>query len=395
MLLLASQGTGGRTIAENAHRHADARARLQRAARPARSRDGAERGDDAVAARRERAPEALGNNTSAINKLSNSIAGFAASNPHGNPVGMNAGGASFGTSSQARRSRCSALLARVVPGTVRPRAPPGAALRRAERRVLAPLALASPPPSGCWWRWLRDQPRDGAQQPERQPVLVALLHGLRMEQSSPRSARVCPPRRWTRTPRRKPLPPPDADAATRVTMDALCRPRRSLLRGRTFPVQNAPAQGGNDVAEHVAYLRRGADVEPTGLKAYRGTFTIPLINTPRLEAIYGQLFPGCASTSCGCSRAPRGHALASHVRCAMGRDYLLGRAASARAARRKRPHGLVGGAQRKRLLLVGPEGQTPANTPTTVSEAATEADTAMAAVGSGYTPVARTRWTSS
>lgn len=62
--------------------------------------------------------------------------------------------------------------------------------------------------------------------------------------------------------------------------------------GIRFPVERAEWQGGNDLVEHTAYRRPGADVEPTGRKAYRGSFVIPLINTPALVARYGQLFPG-------------------------------------------------------------------------------------------------------
>jgi len=49
--------------------------------------------------------------------------------------------------------------------------------------------------------------------------------------------------------------------------------------------------GGNDFAEHVAYRRRGADMEPTGLKAYKGSLTIPLINSGPLVERYGTLWP--------------------------------------------------------------------------------------------------------
>lgn len=62
--------------------------------------------------------------------------------------------------------------------------------------------------------------------------------------------------------------------------------------GITFPVERADWSGGNDLAEHVAYRRPGADIEPTGRKAYRGSFVIPLLNTPALVARYGELFPG-------------------------------------------------------------------------------------------------------
>ncbi len=62
--------------------------------------------------------------------------------------------------------------------------------------------------------------------------------------------------------------------------------------GIRFPVERAEWQGGNDLVEHTAYRRPGADIEPTGRKPYRGSFVIPLINTPALVARYGQLFPG-------------------------------------------------------------------------------------------------------
>ena len=74
--------------------------------------------------------------------------------------------------------------------------------------------------------------------------------------------------------------------------DALTNLPEASFAGITFPVERTDWQGGNDLAEHVAYRRPGADIEPTGRKAYRGTFTIPLINTPTLVARYGELFPG-------------------------------------------------------------------------------------------------------
>ena len=62
-------------------------------------------------------------------------------------------------------------------------------------------------------------------------------------------------------------------------------------RGILFPVESADVDGGTDFVEHVAYRRRGADMEPTGLKAYKGTLTIPLINTGPLVQRYGTLWP--------------------------------------------------------------------------------------------------------
>ena len=74
--------------------------------------------------------------------------------------------------------------------------------------------------------------------------------------------------------------------------DALKDLPEAEYNGIRFPVERAEWQGGNDLVEHVAYRRPGADVEPTGRKAYRGSFTTPLINTPALVARYGHLFPG-------------------------------------------------------------------------------------------------------
>ena len=62
-------------------------------------------------------------------------------------------------------------------------------------------------------------------------------------------------------------------------------------RGILFPVESADVDGGTDFVEHVAYRRRGADMEPAGLKAYKGSLTIPLINTGPLVQRYGTLWP--------------------------------------------------------------------------------------------------------
>ena len=59
--------------------------------------------------------------------------------------------------------------------------------------------------------------------------------------------------------------------------------------GVAFPVESFTVDGGNDAADHAAYLRRGADIEPTGLRAYSGTFDVPLVDTAPLVARYGNL----------------------------------------------------------------------------------------------------------
>lgn len=74
--------------------------------------------------------------------------------------------------------------------------------------------------------------------------------------------------------------------------DALSQLPECSYDGLIFPVERCDWQGGNDLVEHTAYRRPGADVEPTGRRALRGSLVVPLVNTERLVARYGQLFPG-------------------------------------------------------------------------------------------------------
>lgn len=60
------------------------------------------------------------------------------------------------------------------------------------------------------------------------------------------------------------------------------------FEGVEFPVSASEIDGGNDVTEHKAYLRPGADVEGTGRDAYRGTFTIECFDD--LRAPWGNVF---------------------------------------------------------------------------------------------------------
>jgi len=64
----------------------------------------------------------------------------------------------------------------------------------------------------------------------------------------------------------------------------------------SFPVSALSVEGGHDFAEHTAYLRRGADMEPCGQKPYKGSFTIPCVDTPALVARYGPLFRALRET---------------------------------------------------------------------------------------------------
>jgi len=76
--------------------------------------------------------------------------------------------------------------------------------------------------------------------------------------------------------------------------DALSTLQEASYDGLSFPVQDVEMTGGNDLAEFLAFRRPAADLQPTGRKPWRGTLTIPLINTPQLVQRYGLLFPDLA-----------------------------------------------------------------------------------------------------
>ncbi len=73
--------------------------------------------------------------------------------------------------------------------------------------------------------------------------------------------------------------------------DAFSALVEASYEGVAFPCSSAPFEGGHDSVEHRAYLRRGSAIEPTGLKAYRGTLVVPLVNAPALVRRFGTLFP--------------------------------------------------------------------------------------------------------
>jgi prophage DNA circulation protein len=59
--------------------------------------------------------------------------------------------------------------------------------------------------------------------------------------------------------------------------------------GVEFPVESFTVDGGNDAVDHTAYLVPGADIEPTGRRAYSGSFEVPLVDTADLVRRYGNL----------------------------------------------------------------------------------------------------------
>lgn len=69
--------------------------------------------------------------------------------------------------------------------------------------------------------------------------------------------------------------------------DILRNLSEASYEGVRFPVESAETQGGNDFAQHIAYRRRGADMEFTGLRAYSGSLTVLLMDTPALVSRYG------------------------------------------------------------------------------------------------------------
>ena len=67
--------------------------------------------------------------------------------------------------------------------------------------------------------------------------------------------------------------------------------READYEGVAFPVSRFTVDSDHDATEHVAYRRRGADIEPLGRKADRGTLTIPLYNDTALIEQYGTIVP--------------------------------------------------------------------------------------------------------
>ncbi len=55
-----------------------------------------------------------------------------------------------------------------------------------------------------------------------------------------------------------------------------------------FPVVSADTEGGEDMVEHQAQGKRGADLEPTGQKPFKGQFRIACLNG--MAAPYGDVF---------------------------------------------------------------------------------------------------------
>ena len=164
----------------------------------------------------------------------------------------------------------------------------------------------------------------------------------------------------------------------------------ATYEGIVFPVVDAPVEGGNDFAEHTAYRRPGADMEPTGWRALSGSLTIPLINTAGLVARYGVLWPDLRTVLLDAFRAtPRGalsHPLLGNLTVGIT-DVQQSGSADVRngvtlTVRWKEHNASVS-------LAVGADGVVTTDPTTTLNTRAAEADAAGAPLA-GYTPVADT-----
>lgn len=159
--------------------------------------------------------------------------------------------------------------------------------------------------------------------------------------------------------------------------------------GILFPVEMASTDSGHDGAEHTAYRRTGADIEPTGRQADRGTLVIPLLNTPALVARYGALFPDLyrvlraifADVPIGELLHPTRGTFQAFIK-----SWKEELSSDARSGLTLRVEWVEHNASA--LLDLGPDGSAPSDATTNTATLATTADTAMAAVpSSGYTPV--------
>jgi prophage DNA circulation protein len=160
--------------------------------------------------------------------------------------------------------------------------------------------------------------------------------------------------------------------------------------GVAFPLADAPVEGGNDFAEHTAYRRTGADMEPTGWRAYSGSLTIPCVNTAGLVARYGKLWPDLATDLVSLFKAtPRGtlvHPLLGTLTVAVmdvsqSGDVTVRNGVTLTVKWKEHNASLA--------LLVGSDGALTTDPTTTITTKAQTADAAGAGLP-GYTPVAST-----
>jgi len=160
--------------------------------------------------------------------------------------------------------------------------------------------------------------------------------------------------------------------------------------GIRFPAQAAETMGGNDFVKHVAYRRRGADVEYTGQRAYSGSFTIPLVNSPQLVARYGDLASGVRydllnafeTTPIGSLQHPTYGLITAAIE-EWSEPIDAGVRNGFVWTVKWSEHNATAG------LLLGPDGALPTDTDATVETRAETADTLGAGVA-GYRPTAPT-----
>ena len=164
----------------------------------------------------------------------------------------------------------------------------------------------------------------------------------------------------------------------------------ATYEGVLFPISDAPCDGGNDFAEHTAYRRPGADMEPTGWRAWSGSFTVPCVNTSGLTSRYGKMWPEKLSELLGLFKdKPRGalsHPLLGNLTVAItdvsqsgGSDVRNGVTLTLKW---KEHNGSL-------ALLVGSDGAVTNDPTTTLGTKAADADEAGAGL-TGYVDVADT-----
>lgn len=164
------------------------------------------------------------------------------------------------------------------------------------------------------------------------------------------------------------------------------------FEGVRFPIESLETDGGNDVVEHVAYRRRGADVEFTGQKSYRGSFTVVLVNTASLVSVYGDLATGVRfdlinlfeSKPIGRLQHPTYGLLDAAITSWSERIDPSTRNGSKLTVQWVEHNGTAS-------LLLGPDGAAPSNASATVETLAADADAkARDARLTGYVPIAPT-----
>jgi prophage DNA circulation protein len=168
--------------------------------------------------------------------------------------------------------------------------------------------------------------------------------------------------------------------------------RESLIEasfeGIAFPTGKLSTEGGHDSVEHTAYRRNGADVEPTGVRAKRGTIEALFLNGIGAGTIYParlqQLLNAIERTPLGRLQHPTEGLLTAHVK-----TWRRDTDPQQRGGEVLELQWVEHNASVSRLATFASPASAPADSPTAVTARASAADAAGTTL-TGYAPTAAT-----